>query len=707
MTDSDDRRAVPSVEHRRTLAALARAVRLEGDLLSREPALLRQQLINRLRWDPEPATRALAAGADPGPGEYSLAGLLRPAEPDGLLRVLAAFDQVDCCAISPDGTRLLAGGRDGNARLFALESGREPVGLAGHGRMITSCAFHPHGEFVYLLDRGGRVDRWRYDAERAWHDTGGASAGASGRAMSAAKDRIVVAGDGVRLCDGRTLEVVRTLDDRSDATCAAITPGGALIVAGYDDGTLRAWPGGDDPAPGPAVQLCTTGHTVTGCAVSGDGTRIVAATADGRLHVLDAGLRRIHRLDDPGLGVVPAVWACAGDATLDRAVSALTGGVLQLWDTGRGTLLGTVSAHSGDADAVAMSPDGSRVVSAGQDGRVHIWDTELFGDAEQEPFRKLLQHLWLIPDEDTVAAIDAYGITRRWNTRTGEKSGEFETCRRFCGAAATTPDGRTLLAVDRGTGLQVWRLGTGQEQLHTLRHPEATIGAFVDGVIVSAGKDDGTVNAWSLTSGDPLWHLDGHRGLTTMAPDPDRGAVLVGYTSGAVALLDAATGARTVLRPGDDAEISACAVGAEGVLAAGTATGQVLAWDNTLTPISTAGAAHRGRVRHLAAGTARFPLVSAGEDGVILRWTAAGAAAPLSGHSADVRNVAVGDRGRLVVSTSDDRTTRVWELDSGRQVAVLPLQSRGQLVAAHPTRALFTCSDDGGITSACELRRPS
>jgi WD40 repeat protein len=576
--------------------------------------------------------------------------------------------------------------------------------LPGHERAISSCTFHPDGETMYLLDRRGRLDRWRFDGRRARHHIGPTPVGTAGRTVSAAYHQVLVTGDGVRLCDGQTLDVVGTLDDRRAATCGAVTADGALIVAGYADGALRAWSGGDTAVPSRTVQLCTTGHHVSGCAIDRAGQRVVASTADGRLHLLDADLRPIHRFDDPGLGVLPAVWACAGSADLDRVVSALTGGVIQLWDARRGTLIGSMSAHAGDVDAVAMSPDGSRVVSAGQDGRLHVWDAELFGNAEPEPFRRLMQHLWLIPDDGVLLAVDAYGIARVWDTRTGNRLAEFVTCERYCGAAATTPDGRTLLVVEHQVGLQVWGLGTRNEHLQALPHPGATIGAFVAGVVVSAGKDDGTVTAWSLGSGRRLWHLNGQRGITTMAPDPDRGRVLVGYTSGATALLDARTGEHTVLRPGGDTEISACIVAARGVLAAGTADGQVLAWAGDRTEITMTDAGHRGRVRHLALGTPRFPIVSAGEDGTIIKWPTHGTTARLSGHDADVRHIGVGDRGRLIVSTSDDRTTRVWDMDSGRQLALLPLQSRGQLVAAHPGEPLFACSDDGGMTTACELR---
>ena len=43
----------------------------------------------------------------------------------------------------------------------------------------------------------------------------------------------------------------------------------------------------------------------------------------------------------------------------------------------------------------------------------------------------------------------------------------------------------------------------------------------------------------------------------------------------------------------------------------------------------------------------------------------------LKGHSAAVRSVALSADGRLAVSASDDKTLKVWDVESGRELRTL------------------------------------
>ena len=49
---------------------------------------------------------------------------------------------------------------------------------------------------------------------------------------------------------------------------------------------------------------------------------------------------------------------------------------VRIWDTDSGTLLNSWQAGEGDVWAVAYSPDGTQIATAGHTGELHLWDAE-------------------------------------------------------------------------------------------------------------------------------------------------------------------------------------------------------------------------------------------------------------------------------------------------------------------------------------------
>ena len=96
--------------------------------------------------------------------------------------------------------------------------------------------------------------------------------------------------------------------------------------------------------------------------------------------------RRLPRRQQHGSASSKSSWdrpsaggraAAAVSADGRRAVSGGDDGTVRVWDLDTGALLHTLTGHDGGVNAVAVSADGRRAVSGGSDdGTVRVWDLE-------------------------------------------------------------------------------------------------------------------------------------------------------------------------------------------------------------------------------------------------------------------------------------------------------------------------------------------
>lgn len=149
----------------------------------------------------------------------------------------------------------------------------------------------------------------------------------------------------------------------------AYSPDGKTLVSGWGDGTLHFY----DPVTGKAavVQRVNTGF-IRWLAYSPDGQQVAAASGDGSASLWTAQGRPIRRLTGH-------TGAATSVAYLDNntLVSSDSVGVLRLWDTQSGKLLGQASASDqSDKGALIQSlntlPKG-RLLSSDRDNNIRIY----------------------------------------------------------------------------------------------------------------------------------------------------------------------------------------------------------------------------------------------------------------------------------------------------------------------------------------------
>ena len=157
---------------------------------------------------------------------------------------------------------------------------------------------------------------------------------------------------------------------------AVFSPDGKQVLTANDDGTARVW----DVSSGKQLQVVSepNGEAINDAWFSPDGKQIVTASNDGTARIWSAATGTLlQTLTGPGRDPV----FNAAFSRKDGLVVTCSGSAAVLWSAKTGKEL--TEFQYGNLSDCEFSPDGSEVVTAGDDGQTRIFSTELAGDLTQ------------------------------------------------------------------------------------------------------------------------------------------------------------------------------------------------------------------------------------------------------------------------------------------------------------------------------------
>jgi WD40 repeat protein len=296
------------------------------------------------------------------------------------------------------------------ARAFSLSTGAA-IGRVKHVRAVTDAAYAARGPLVASSGREWSARIWD---TRTWQEVGEPLRGHTGQVLAVAFDRSDRAGGRIATAStDQTARVWRLRTGRSvilfghdgHVNDVAFGPGGVVATAA-GDGTARTWRANGDSA------RILLGHTgpVRKVEFAFDGT-VVTGGADGRIRIWDPGtsieLVRAANAQGPTRAQKRAVSADGtASAIVDRKVIRLR--------TANGAML--LEGHDDLVNSVSFSPDGRRLVTAGRDHDMIVWDVA----TGRQVFRR---------DEAQSASVEdaRFSPDGRWLVTAGPKSARLWT----------------------------------------------------------------------------------------------------------------------------------------------------------------------------------------------------------------------------------------------------------------------------------------
>lgn len=311
--------------------------------------------VRQLSFVPE-SSRLLSA-ADDGTIQFWSQGLGKIER-----TVPVSKEPVSAFAMAKNGV-LLAAGSGSTVRLFTVYNGKESIVLKT-AAPVRSVAFSPNNQMLAAACADNRILVW--DVNQPAPATFG--------------------------------KLLRTLTHSAPATGLAWAGDGNTLFSNSLDKTIKAWQFGSG---GPGKNI---GHPDIVHAVAFDpaGTRLATGCKDGNLRIIDVAKAQVikqitaHNKPQPA-----AIYGVAWTPDGKQVATASLDHSLKLWDPGSGNLVREFKpynpkdfdkGHRRAVYALAFSPDGQVLASAGDDRTLKLWSV-----AEGKVVREFANPKWAKP----------------------------------------------------------------------------------------------------------------------------------------------------------------------------------------------------------------------------------------------------------------------------------------------------------------------
>ncbi len=658
---------------------------------------------------------ALAAGAGPD-GVIKLWNLA-----DGADRLqIAGHDQgILALAFHPDNTRIASAGEDGTIRLWRLPKAATP--MAGHSADVVYVTISADGAIAATASVDKSVRLWDALTGQALRTLAGHLEPVS---------RVVISADNAQVASGDTSGEVRFWNRASGAAEGVLgahdgpvqgisySPTGQQLATVGADGLLKIWP---LPISTPRTY---SGHTeaLTAAVITSDGKWVVTAGTDKSIRVFDAvTAQQTRALPD----VPDAVSSVAISPDDVLTIAGTANGKIKFWNTADGTIWtgavpiaagalaspSVLSGHDGAIVSLAFDSQTKRVVSAGADGTIRVWQlptaprlisdnagpsavfvvshdgklSAAAGTFEGKPaviirdmaagypvVQRLLGHAAAITtmafqnDGTRLISGSADGTATVWNL-SDSKFPQLQTVKlgAAVSAVAIAEDGSDLFAAS-GNLIHQHRIADASEVRRLTGHSAAITSLTVAGPKLLSGSTDGTVRLWTIATGAAAGQMIHGSPVNFISISSDKKLVASCGADKLIKIWNSANATVVASLAGHAGPIVATAFSQDGSRLASVGNDGLWLWElagkRLLESIPLPQAEPRGvgfAAEHLAVGAA---------DGT-LRLLTPHLQQLIDAHQGGVSTIALTPDDTRIVSGGHDKTLKLWKLADGQPLA--------------------------------------
>ena len=378
---------------------------------------------------------------------------------------------------------------------------------------------------------------------------------------------------------------------------------------------------------------------------------------------------------------------------------------IKVLDPIAGSIVRTLSGHTGRVYSIAFSYDDELIASCSDDKTIRVWDRQTGENLHLlRGHSRLVQTVEFSPSDDYIASLASEGTIGLWDRRTGECLQVIHTDSLWLGTVRFSPS-NGLVASGCKDGVELWNTTTGAyDRLKGAPGYFTCLDFSLEGCLLAAGSHYGTIRLWDWKSGKHIMMLSGHTNVITCVAFSHNGSLLAsGSEDSTVKIWDPSVPPE---EPEDEAfsEVVIASSHDGRWLAASIRQVFIQLWDGQNGNCIWTGKGHTKPISIFCFSQNNGVLASSSYDNSIRIWEVATGIClhVLRGHTSVAMNVVFSYDSLFAVSVSYKEAI-IWDWESETPLFEHPTD-RGVMAFSQDSRLLASLANEVGVIKLWQVR---